>query len=107
MSQVIFYLNDMIIELLGLQDGVTLAYLNAATVTVTLVDCDTGTEVVGQSWPLTMPYVAASNGDYRATLISTLTLVVGDLYIAKISAVESGLNGYWELPLTVEKRKFT
>lgn len=107
-NQVLFYLNDMLIEIEGLQDVTDPGnYLNAATVTVTLVD-SVGAEVGNETWPLTMAYVSNSDGIYRATLNDDLTLILEARYTAKVSANGgAGLQGYWELPLTVKTRKFT
>ncbi len=108
-DQVIFYQNDMLIEIDGLRDvlAAPATFLNAATVTVTLID-DEGNQVAGETWPLSMAYVAASNGIYRATLVDMLTVVKNAQYTAQVSANGgAGLQGYWELPLTVKLRKFT
>lgn len=95
--------NDNVITLSGLQDSIDDSYKNAASVTVTLVDSE-GTEVAGETWPLSMAYVAASNGEYRATLADTLTLEAGE-YIAQVSAdAGAGLKGYWEISVTVQTR---
>ncbi len=104
MTQVIFNLNDNLIELIDLKDVVADAFANSATVTVTLIDKD-GVEVAGETWPLAMIYVAASDGKYRATFVDTLTLIVDDLYTAKID-VDDGANrvAHWEFPIRVETR---
>lgn len=104
MTQVIFDKNDNLLELVDLKDVVADAFVNAATVVVTLVDKD-GTEVVGEAWPLTMLYAAASNGLYRVVLKDTLTYIAGDLYVAKID-VNDGADrqAHWEFPVRVETR---
>jgi hypothetical protein len=104
MTQVIFNKNDNLLELVELKDVVADTFVNTATVSVTLVDKD-GVEVSGETWPLTMLYVAASNGIYRATIIDTLTLIVDALYTAQITA-NDGANrlAYWEFPIRVETR---
>lgn len=104
MTQVIFNLNDNLLELIDLKDIVADAFANSATVAVTLVDED-DVEVVGESWPLTMTYVAASNGLYRAVLKDTLTLVVDALYTAKID-VNDGPNkvAHWKFLVRAETR---
>jgi hypothetical protein len=63
---------DNLAEIDALQNAVSSAYINNATCSVTLYD-QSGTEVTGETWPLTMSYVAASNGDYRATITDTVT----------------------------------
>jgi len=106
-SQILFTLNDMILELQGFKDVVADTFINNATVTVTLVDKD-GTNVAGETWPLTMVFVGASNGVYRATLKDTLTVTLGEVLTAQISANGgAGLQGRWDLPIVVKERKFT
>lgn len=89
-------LSDNVVELSGLKDEVTGAFINTATVTVTLVDRD-GVEVIGQAWPTAMPYVAASDGVYRGTLSDSLDLTKFEAYTAQITAdAGAGLRQYWE-----------
>ena len=106
MSLTLYIDNDNVLTLVGLQNSVDSSYLNAATVDVTLVDSD-DTELAGESWPVTMSYVAASNGDYRATLADTITgLSDADAVTAKINAdAGAGLKGHWEVSLTATTRK--
>ncbi len=104
MHELIYYLNDHVIEVDKFYDEVDGSYINSATVTVTLVD-STGTDVVGQTWPTALPYVASSDGKYRATLADTMTLVKGQPYTAKVTANGGpGLMGYWEVPVKVVTR---
>jgi len=98
-----YYLASDVLEVTGLRNAVTAAYLNSGvTATVTLVDA-TGTNVVGGTWPQALAYVAGSNGVYRATLAgATLTLVPGDWYVAQLSIdAGGGLVDYRELPVEV------
>lgn len=82
------------------------SFLNAATVTVTLKDEADGTEVSGETWPLSMSYVTGSNGIYRATLADTLSLSEGSSYLAEISAnAGAGLQGFFTLTLKAKVRK--
>ncbi len=104
MTQVIFNLNDNLLEVIGLKNVVTDAFVNTATVTATLVD-KADADVGGETWPITLGYVAASNGLYQAILSDALVLVVGDLYTAKIDA-DDGPNkvAHWEFPVRAETR---
>ncbi len=97
--------NDNVLELTGMQNSINAAYLNAATVTVTIVDAS-GTELTGQTWPTTMSYVASSNGIYRAILEDAISgLTDADSLTAKISAdAGTDLVGYWEIPATAKTR---
>jgi hypothetical protein len=91
-----FVANTNVLDLTGLRNEITDAYINDATVTVTVKDSD-GAEVAGQVWPLTMSYVAASDGNYRAFLSAQLPFVAKAKYTAFIEA-NGGANlvGHWE-----------
>ncbi|KKK68278.1 hypothetical protein LCGC14_2945670 [marine sediment metagenome] len=104
MTQVIFNKNDNLLEVVGLKNVVTDTFINTATVTATLVDSK-DVNVVGESWPITLSYVAASDGLYQAILKDTMTLVSGGLYTAKIDA-DDGPNkrAHWEFPVRAETR---
>ena len=99
MADLTAYLNsDNVITLNGLIDAVDSSYQNTATVQVTLTDYN-GNEVTGETWPLTMNYVSASNGDYRATLVDTLNVSEGS-YTATITA-DAGVNQLRTFVVTV------
>lgn len=106
-GDIIYKGNDNLLEIDLLTNDATGAFINAATVTVTLVDVE-GSEVAGQSWPTTLSYVSASDGKYRATLQDVLTLTASDIYTAKITADGGpGLLAYFELGLVVKIRTHT
>ena len=88
---VIFADNDNVIEVTDLKNLVDGAFQNAATVTVTITDSD-GNEVAGETWPLTLPYVSGSEGDYRANLADTISFVATNEYTADVIA-DAGANG--------------
>jgi len=92
-----FVANTNVLELLGLKNEVDGSYINDANVTATVKDAD-GNNVSGTSWPLTMPYVASSNGNYRAFLAASLPLVAKQKYTAVIE-VNGGTDavGHFEL----------
>ena len=101
--QIILISNDNVIELDGLQD-VDGTLLNGATVEVHLRD-DSGTDVVGQTWPLTMP-PTGSDGRYRATLPDTLTLAENARYVATVTANDGpGSFGTWILDCKAKTRR--
>jgi len=103
-EQVILILNDNLIEIIGLKDASDDSFQNSATVAANIFDKD-GTLIVG---PITLAYIAASNGDYRGTIEDSETFILGALYTAKIDA-DAGLDlkAHWELPLRAENRKFS
>ena len=101
---ILYTSNDTVLEVRGLKNEVTGAFLNAATVTATLVDSD-GDEVAGETWPKTLDYVSSSDGVYRATLPYTLSLASGGRYTAQISVnAGSGLRASFALPCVARSR---
>ncbi len=105
MTELVFQANDNILELEGLKNDATGAFINDATVTVTLVDSN-DVNVVGQTWPTTLLFVAASDGIYRATLQDVITLVPDAKYTAKVTANGgAGLLGFFELPVVARIRR--
>ncbi len=103
MAEVIFFLNDNVIELSGLKDEITQAELNAATVTVTLED-NNGVEVTGETWPLTM-VALGSGGIYRATLVDTLGVTLLEQYVAIVDVDSGGIKAKWSIPAQVTLRE--
>ena len=92
-----FVQNTNVLDLIGLKNEIAGTFINNATVTVTIKDA-LGVNVSGGSWPLTMNYLATSNGNYRAFISETLPFVDKTKYIAYIDA-NGGANlvGHWEL----------
>lgn len=104
MTDIIYVANTNLLQLQGLKNEQDSSFQNSATVTVTIVD-ELGANVPNQTWPLTLPYVASSNGNYEERLPSTVTLVGGRCYTAIIDAdAGGGLVGHWEIPLKVVVR---
>jgi hypothetical protein len=97
--------NTNLLELFRLKSAVENAFVNNATVTVTIVDGD-GEEVEGQTWPATMTYVTSSSGDYRAILSHQLQLEPDTTYFAIIDA-NGGTNriGHWEISFLAKTRR--
>jgi len=105
MIEEIYILNDNLLVLDGLKNQQDGSYLNAATVTCTLVNGN-GTNVAGQTWPLALVFQAGSNGKYVGTLEDTLSLSEGQVYTARIDADGgAGLKGHWEIPLKAQVRR--
>lgn len=96
--------NDNVLLVEGLLNSLDGSYLNAATVTATVEDTE-GVEVTGETWPVAMPYVSGSDGNYRVVLPSTLGLVAGTTYVAKITANEDTADAYWEFRFKAYTRR--
>jgi hypothetical protein len=100
----VFVANTNMLELLGLRSEIEDEYIDDAAVSVT-IKTKAGVEVSGVTWPLTMAYVAASDGDYRTILSEDLAFVAKADYIAYIEADGgAGRVGHWELPFKAQTR---
>jgi hypothetical protein len=99
-------LNDQCITLKGLLDQVTGSYVNDATVGVTLQK--DGVDVSGEAWPLNMPYVSGTNGDYRAILLAAIDLTPGDNITVSVGVEtpSGGVATFTQL-LPVKERGFS
>ncbi len=105
MTEPIFRLNDHIISMTGLKRTDTDAFVNdASTAEVTLRD-EAGDPLAGASWPLTLAYIVASDGNYEAVLDKAVVLVIGEFYDAEFTFVKDALDGFWELPLQAQRRR--
>ncbi len=90
-----FVANTNVLDIVGLKNAIADTFINDATVTVTIKGPD-GEDIDGD-WPMTMDYVASSDGDYRAVLASELPLVANKNHLAIIDADGgAGLIGHWE-----------
>lgn len=95
----VFVANTNVLDLIGLHDEVDETYINDADVVVTVKDAS-DVEVQGVTWPLTMAYVAASDGDYRGILSDELAFVARQTYYAHITAdAGSDRVGRWKLKI--------
>ena len=64
-------------------------YVNDAEVSVTILNSD-GSALDGESWPVSLPYAANSDGTYRESFNPFPALVVGEIYTIRINASGSG-----------------
>lgn len=103
MSLTLYIGNDCEIELYGLADARG-SYQNDATVEVTLKTLS-GVNVSGQSWPLTLAYVAGSDGVYRGVLQDTIDVSVNDALRAHVDVSAGGLTAHWEKQVIAVVRK--
>ena len=96
--------NHTLVELSGLQNLLTGAYVNSATADMTVVDVNSA-QVPGITWPASFTPVQSSNGDYSATLSNSAGWIVGQWYFGKITVVTTeGLRGNWEIEMEAQKR---
>lgn len=98
----LFIDNDMRLTLDELRDPDG-AYINTATVTVTLLDFS-GEEVDGETWPVSLDYVADSDGKYQGILDDAIELENGEIYTLAVDAVDGDSKGHWELAVKATTR---
>ncbi len=96
--------SDMLLELEGLTDEASGAVLNGATVSCTLKD-SAGVPLTGETWPKAMPYVASTDGVYRAALPTTLVVTPGGRYTAEILAINAGQRALWRVDVLCKTRR--
>lgn len=110
MTSVIYRKNDTVIEWTWLSQSTDGAYINNGTVAFTLyhtyaissaTGVATGTVVHG---PVTMAYVAGSNGKYQGKMPSTLALDLSLSYTVEINATANGHVARRSIPVTVTDR---
>ena len=100
----IYLSNDNLLSVSSLRNSSSGSFMNNATVTATLKDTG-GTNVSGQTFPVTLSYIADSDGNYQMTLDNALSMVEDTTYVATITATSSsGLYAEWEMTLTATKR---
>jgi len=94
--------NSHRVTLSGLQDSAG-AYVNAATVTVTVTDL-AGNETTGATWPLAMTYETASDGVYYADVPPLTDIVVNQYVYVTVNAEQDGLYAEWSIKAPVRRR---
>ena len=90
--------SDQLLSVSGLRDPTTGNYINTATVRASMEDV-TGAAVSGQTWPLTLDYTPASNGDYTGLLEDGRMMTEGQIYWMDLTADAGGdLIKHWRWP---------
>lgn len=90
-----------VLEVRGLKNTVTGAYLTDTDAVVARIRDRAGTDVAGATWPQTLAYVAASSGVFRVTLPAGLIVTVGAWYDVLITVTSGPLTSVRRLPLVV------
>jgi hypothetical protein len=106
MAELLYDGNDNLIRLTGAytidQDTDQPAYLtDSATVGVTLIDLLTDDDVVGETWPVSLTYVAGSQGDFVGVLRDGITVSPGQALIARVT-IDNGTDQYGQIDVDVQ-----
>lgn len=96
----LYVLNDQYLEVDGLADAVSGVFDPNATFTANLYDL-TGAVVPTFTGPVTLNYVAASNGIYRGVVTNTFNPPIGGGYTMKLDAVDGTTKLHIEIPVVV------
>lgn len=103
-SRVLLINNSHVLQLFGLKNGLTDEFLSTAVVSATLKD-NNGDDVLGQTWPIALSYVADSDGNYHAILNHDLELKQNKRYHLQITASVDGLQATWDEYIKAEVRR--
>jgi len=96
MASEVYVLSDNLITVSGLINNISGLYINDAVITATVTD-RSGVEVPGFAWPLTLTYIASSDGVYRGTVPYDVEFVNRQAYIIKLTINGgAGLRQYRE-----------
>lgn len=104
MARIWYVDNDNVVTLDELTDEAG-DYVNDATVEATLFDLD-GDEVTGVTWPITLSYVAASDGLYRGVAGDVAAVADGAEYDVRVD-VDDGSGGtarFWHRVVAKTRR---
>ena len=88
--------SDNLVEVDELTNESTDAYVNNATIIMTLKD--SSLDAVPNAEDLSLAYVAGSNGKYQGTIPSTVSLTAGSRYYLDISATGGGVTLFVRIP---------
>lgn len=102
MTDILYLQSDNLLEVKGLKNAAGGAYINNATVTVTVVDAG-GAQVSGQKLAGDLKLRRRlQRGDYRLTLEDTLAHTENAAYTARVTALGDSLKRYFEHPLIAQ-----
>jgi len=98
MPEIYHYKNthQLILDELTDSDG---NYVNDATVSASIKD-DDGNELES----ITMSYESGSNGKYKGNISYSLSVSIGDVIWAEITAVDGSSYGFWRVKIIVQHR---
>ena len=97
---ILFPKNAQVFEIDGLKDQ-TGAYLNAATMTLTLVD-QNGATIIPST---VMTYVNGSQGVYQGQIASSFNQKPGQGCLLIVDSAQGAAIGHWEFIVDVEIRR--
>lgn len=103
MIRVIYENNDMVIEVKGLKDVVTGAYVNDASASFEVYKSNGQLEGNG-TWPIAMSYVAGTRGVYRGVMPAYLDLEYAETIDVVISILDGSAKAEFRETVKVRRR---
>jgi len=101
----LFPQNTQTLNIVGLQDSVTGSFLDAADALATLYDQRGNADDVLNG--IALGYVPGTEGNYLGTVPASFDARLGGGYSLVITAVQSGIQAQWTIPVIVSKRDQT
>jgi len=95
--------NDNVFRTRGIKNSLTNEFINDATVELTLNDLD-GNEISGQTWPLTLTYIAGTNGEYQGTIDDAIDVEDGQTGEAVLEISGDSLTATLTLAVVFSER---
>lgn len=99
--------NDQTVKLLGLKDQISGDYINGLVDAVTAhLKTKDGSSVAGETWPITLDYIAGSDGEYQANFDDAIELQNNRSYVVEIAVdAGGGLKAFWRFVRTAQYRQ--
>lgn len=99
---------DGLLVVHGVKDEADLEYVSDAVVSVIMYHRETGVEIAGVVWPLTLIYVALSEGRYQGVLPRAAAVAEGQTCELKIVMEKDGFQTTsWDRVTYAKKRALT
>jgi hypothetical protein len=99
----LYPLNTQVVQVTELQDEVTGQFLVSASVTATLFDRRGNPDPVFNN--IAMSYVPGSDATYQGVVPATFNAAIGGGYTLVLTAVQSGVQAQFSIPVIVQLRK--
>jgi hypothetical protein len=97
--------NSMFLRAEGVKFENEETFLNDGLVEATVKNLN-GTDVSGQTWPLTLDYITDSDGNYQGVLSNQLELTERKDYHVFLTVTKDANVGHWKETVTAQYRGF-
>ena len=105
-AKIVYDLQPNRLTLVGVRSSETSAYLTGGTALLTVYNID-DTELAGVTWPVSMPFVAGSSGNYSGLVPATASWVADHNYRGRISLTTGSEQGVFDFDIRCKRRGTT